>query len=206
MDEVNENGILFGDQSLRFKKYELDEFGRIAKLPEEDFGGRILPVYVFDLDVSSILLLDRYHQSVAFKDMVIAVRTKSTQTVSMWGVSPTRAVWSPRHNSTLVDYSWSVGQTPFGPFSDVSSLSFVQKDAARRNVLLTSLNFSITSALEVLESISAHGGERKLLKHNQLTEFMQRWNLFKYKLDKAVSALSHFDFEMALYHLRASES
>ncbi|MCE3214715.1 hypothetical protein HAX54_053123 [Datura stramonium] len=281
MDEVNENGILFGDQSLRFKKYEVnlaecsicsfaisraatsytsrylfdnytlivseyldskrlhqtlsesaDEFRRIAKLPEEDFGGRILPVYVFDLDVSSILLLDRYHQSVAFKDMVIAVRTKSTQTVSdyscngrhvftqtrelerpivgsilqsMWGVSPTHLVWSPRHNSTLVDYSWSVGQTPFGPFSDVSSLSFVQKDAARRNVLLTSLNFSITSALEVLESISAHGGERKLLKHNQLTEFMQRWNLFKYKLDKAVSALSHFDFEMALYHLRASD-
>ncbi|XP_049395919.1 uncharacterized protein LOC125860064 [Solanum stenotomum] len=281
MDEVNENGLLFGDQSLRFKKYEVNlaecpicsfaisraatsytsrylfdnytlivseyldskrlhqtlsesaaEFRRIAKVPEEDFGGRILPVYVFDLDVSSILMLDRYHQSVAFKDMVIAVRTKSTQTVSdyscngrhvftqtrelerpivgsilqsMWGVSPTHLVWSPRHNSTLVDYTWSVGQTPFGPFSEVSSLSFVQKDAARRNVLLTSLNFSISSALEVLESISAHGGERKLLKHNQLTEFMQRWNLFKYKLDKAVSALSHFDFEMALYYLRASD-
>ncbi|XP_075106587.1 uncharacterized protein LOC107759589 [Nicotiana tabacum] len=281
MDEVNENGLLFGDQSLRFKKYEVnlaecpicsfaisraatsytsrylfdnytlivseyldskrlhqtlsesaEEFRKVAKLPEEDFAGRILPVYVFDLDVNTILLLDRYHQSVAFKDMVIAVRTKSTQTVSdyscngrhvftqtrelerplvgsilqsMWGVSPTHMVWSPRHNSTLVDYTWSIGQTPFGPFSEVSSLSFVQKDAARRNVLLTSLNYSITSALEVLGSIAAHGGERKLLKHNQLTEFMQRWNLFKYKLDKAVSALSHFDFEMALYYMRSSD-
>ncbi|KAI5326365.1 hypothetical protein L3X38_035439 [Prunus dulcis] len=46
-----------------------------------------------------------------------------------------------------------LGQTPFRPFSEVSSLSFVQKDAARRNVLLTSLNYSITSAVDVLESI-----------------------------------------------------
>ncbi|KAL3525961.1 hypothetical protein ACH5RR_014333 [Cinchona calisaya] len=209
-----------------------DEFRRLAGLPEEDFSSRVLPVYVFDLDVNSILLLDRYHQSVAFKDMVIAIRTKNTQTVSdyscngrhvftqtrelerplvgsilqsMWGVSPTHLVWSPRHNSTLVDYTWSVGQTPFGPFSEISSMSFVQKDAARRNVLLTSFNYSIGSALDVLESISAHGGEKKLLRQNQQTEFMQRWNLFKYKLDKAISALSHFDFDMALYYLRSSD-
>lgn len=208
-----------------------DEIRRLAGLPEEDFG-RVLPVYVFDLDVNSILLLDRYHQSVAFKDMVIAVRTKNTQTVSdyscngrhvftqtrelerplvgsilqsMWGVSPTHLVWSAQHNSTLVDYTWSVGNTPFGPFSELSSLSFIQKDAAKRNVILTSLNFTITSALDVLESISAHGGERKLLPHNQLSEFIQRWNLFKYKLDKVVSSLSHLDFETSLYYLRSSD-
>ncbi|KAF5479202.1 hypothetical protein F2P56_000047 [Juglans regia] len=207
-----------------------EEFRRVASIPEE--LGRVLPVYVFDLDYNTHLLLDRYHQSVAFKDMVIAVRTRNTQTVSdyscnghhvfthtrelerplvgsilqsMWGVSPTHLLWSPRHNSTLVDYTWSVGQTPFGPFSEVSSLSFVQKDAARRNVLLTSLNQSITSAVDVLESIALHGGDRKLLKRNQHVEFLQRWNLFKYKLDKAVSALSHLDFEMALYYLRSSD-
>ncbi|KAI8541615.1 hypothetical protein RHMOL_Rhmol08G0075800 [Rhododendron molle] len=280
MDEVNEGGLLLGDQSLSFRKYEVgysdcsicslavsraittytsrylfdnytlivseyldskrlhhvlsesaEEFRRAAGLPEEDFS-RVLPVFVFDLDYNSILLLDRYHQSVSFKDMVIAVRTKSTQTVSdyscngrhvftqtrelerplvgsilqsMWGVSPTHLTWSPRHNDTLVDYTWSVGQTPFGPFSEISSLSFVQKDAARRNVLLTSLNYSISSAIEVLESVAAHGGERKLLKRSQQTEFIQRWNLFKYKIDKAVSALSHLDFEMALYFLRSSD-
>ncbi|PQQ06756.1 uncharacterized protein Pyn_10619 [Prunus yedoensis var. nudiflora] len=280
MDEAHDNGLLLGDQSLRFKTYRVsysecpicsfaisrsinsytsrflfdnytliaseyldskrlhqilsnsaEEFRRVAGFPEEDFG-RVLPVYVFDLDYSMLLLLDRYHQSVAFKDMVIAVRTKNTQTVSdyscngrhvftqtrelerplvgsilqsMWGVSPTHMLWSPRHNTTLVDYTWSVGQTPFGPFSEVSSLSFVQKDAARRNVLLTSLNYSITSAVDVLESIAAHGGERKLLKSSRHVEFIQRWNLFKYKLDKAVSALSHLDFEMALYYLRSSD-
>ncbi|XP_044467834.1 uncharacterized protein LOC123197582 [Mangifera indica] len=208
-----------------------EEFRRVAGIPEEDFG-RVLPVYVFDLDYNMLLLLDRYHQSVAFRDMVIAVRTKNSQTVSdyscngrhvfthtrelerplvgsilqsMWGVSPTHLSWSPTHNNTLVDYTWSIGQTPFGPFSEISSLSFVQKDAARRNVLLTSLNYSITSAVDVLESVAAHGGDRKLLKQKQHVEFVQRWNLFKYKLDKAVAALSHFDFEMALYYLRSSD-
>lgn len=207
-----------------------DEFRRVAKLPEEQFA-RVLPVYVFDLDVSMILLLDRYHQTVAFKDMVIAVRTKSTQTVSdyscngnhvftqtrelerplvgsilqsMWGVSPTHMVWSPRHNRTLIDYTWSVGHTPFGPFSEIRSLSFVQKDAARRNIILMGLNFSISSAVEVLDSIASHGGDRKLLKHHH-AEFLQRWNLFRYKLDKTVSALSHFDYEMAVYYLRSSD-
>ncbi|KVI09145.1 uncharacterized protein LOC112501755 [Cynara cardunculus var. scolymus] len=280
MDEAHDGELLFKDQSLKFKTYDVDlaecsicsfaislsvtsytsrylfdnytlivseyldskrlhqtlsesqdEIRRLAKLPEEDFG-RVLPVYIFDLEVNTILLLDRYHQSVAFKDMVIAVRTKNTQTVSdyscngrhvftqtrelerplvgsilqsMWGVSPTHLVWSPQHNSTLVDYTWSVGHTPFGPFSELSSLSFIQKDATRRNVLLTSLNYTITSALDVLESIAAHGGERKLLPHNELPEFIQRWNLFKYKLDKVVSSLSHLDFEMALYYLRSSD-
>lgn len=208
-----------------------EEFRRVAGIPEEEFG-RVFPVYVFDLDINTLLLLDRYHQSVAFKDMVIAVRTKNTQTVSdyscnsqhvfthtrelerslvgsilrsMWGVSPTHLLWSPRHNSTVVDYTWSVGQTPFGPFSEISSLSFVQKDAARRNILLTTLNYSITSAVDVLESIASHGGDRNLLIQNRHVEFIQRWNLFKYKIDKAVSALSHLDFEMALYFMRSSD-
>ncbi|XP_027358419.1 uncharacterized protein LOC113867349 [Abrus precatorius] len=208
-----------------------DELRKLAGVPEEDFG-RVIPVYVFDLDYTSLLLLDRYHQSVAFKDMVIAVRTRNTQTVSdyscngrhvftqtrelerpivgsilqsMWGVSPTHLSWSPQHNGTLVDYTWSMGQTPFGPFSEMSSLSFVQKDAARRNLLLTSLNYSITSAIDVLQSIETHGGDKNLLKQKQHVEFVQRWNLFKYKLNKVVSAMSHLDFEMALFYLRSSD-
>ncbi|GAB4832160.1 hypothetical protein Ancab_006177 [Ancistrocladus abbreviatus] len=209
-----------------------EDFKRLAGITDEDDFGRVLPVYVFDLDYSMLLLLDRYHQSVAFKDMVIAIRTKNTQTVSdyscngrhvftqtreldrslvgsilqsMWGVSPTHLVWSPTHNSTLVDYTWSVGQTPFGPFSEISSLSFVQKDAARRNILLTWLNESITSAIDVLESVNAHGGDQKLLKGHKHDEFMQRWFIFKYKLDKAISALSRLDFGMATYFLRSSD-
>ena len=67
------------------------------------------------------------------------------------------------------------------------------------------MNYSLTSAIGVLECIAAHGGERNLLKRGRLVEFVQRWNLFKYKLDKAVSALCHLDFEMALYFLRSSD-
>nr|POE87691.1 hypothetical protein CFP56_65465 [Quercus suber] len=232
-----DRGLLLRDQTLRFKNYEiLSESGQVfrseAEMPVDNDFGRVLPVYVFDLDYNNHLLLDRYHQSVAFKDMVIAVRTRNTQTVSdytcnghhmftqtrslerplvgsilqsMWGVSPTHLLWSPRHNSTLVDYTWSVGQTPFGPFSESLSLSFVQKDAAKRSVLLTMMNYSITSAIDFLESIAEHGGDRKLLKQNQHLVFEQRWTLFKYKLDKAVSALSHLDFEMALYYLKSSD-
>ncbi|KAG9451722.1 hypothetical protein H6P81_004626 [Aristolochia fimbriata] len=208
-----------------------DELRRSIGIEEEEFG-RIIPVYVFDLDYDRLLLLDRYHQAVAFKDMVIAVRTRSSQTVSdyscngrhvitqtrelerplvgsilqsMWGVSPTHLMWSSRHNSTLVDYTWSVGQTPFGPFSETSSLSFVQKDAARRNLILTSLNYTIASAIDALESMAGHGGDRRLLKKNRHVEFVQRWNLFKYKLDKAISALSHLDYQMALFFLRSSD-
>ncbi|XP_021762286.1 uncharacterized protein LOC110727056 [Chenopodium quinoa] len=278
---LSDEGLLLGDQSLSFKKYEInykecalcsfavskskssytsrflfdnytlivseyvdskklhqilsdsaDEFKRLAGVHEEDDFKRVIPVYVFDLDDNTLLMLDRFHQSVAFKDMVIAIRTRNTQTVSdyscngrhvftqtrelerpiigsvlqsMWGVSPTHLRWSPRHNTTLVDYTWSVGQTPFGPFSEISSLSFVQKDAARRNVLLTTLNYTVSSAIEVLQSVKAHGGYQRLLKDNQVTEFSQRWSLFKYKLDKMITALSHLEFELASYYLRSSE-
>ncbi|KAG6532802.1 uncharacterized protein LOC121971626 [Zingiber officinale] len=210
----------------------VEEVHRAARIPDEQDYGKILPVYVFDLDYDKLLLLDRYHQSVAFRNMVVAVRTKNSQTVSdyscngrhvltqtrnldrpivgsvlqsMWGVSSTHQLWSQQHNNTLVDYTWSVGQTPFGPFSDSLSLSFAQRDAARRNVLLTTLNYTITSAIDVLQSLAAHGGHSRLLKENKHIEFVQRWNLLKYKLEKVVSAVSHFDFDKAMYFMRSSD-
>ncbi|KAI3974180.1 hypothetical protein MKX01_033431 [Papaver californicum] len=233
-----ENYTLIASEYLDSKRLHqilsdsVDELRKAAGIPEEDYSSHVLPVYVFDLEYNRLMMLDRYHQSIAFKDMVIAVRTKNTQTVSdyscngrhvmtqtrklerpivgsilqsMWGVSPTHLKWSPRHNNTLVDYTWSIGQTPFGPFSESSTLSFVQKDAARRNVLVSALNDTITSAINLLESLSAHGGDRKLLKQGRHAEFLQRWNMLKYKLDKVVSALSHMDFEMALYYYRSSD-
>lgn len=193
---------------------------------------RVVPVYVFDLDQDRHLLLDRYHQAIAFRDMVIAVRTRSSQGVSdytcngrhvvlqsrllerpivgallqtLWGVTPTHLRWSTQHNSSIVDYTWGVGQTPFGPFSDMLSLSFVQKDAAPRNTLFTTLNNSVSSAIDVLQSVKAHGGERKLLGPKRHAEFMQRWNVFYFKLEKAMSAISHFDFDTSLYFLKSSD-
>ncbi|KAJ8505687.1 hypothetical protein OPV22_006573 [Ensete ventricosum] len=209
----------------------VEEVHQAAAIPEEDCG-KVLPVYVFDLEYDKLLLLDRYHQAIAFRNMVIAVRTRSSQTVtdyncngrhvitqtrnldrpiigsvlqSMWGVLPIHLSWSPQHKRTLVDYTWNVGQTPFGPFSDSLSLSFVQRDAARRNVLLTTLNYTITSAIDILQSMAAHGGDKKILKENKHVAFVQRWNLLNYKLEKVVSAVSHFDLEKAMYFLRSSD-
>ncbi|KAL3679211.1 hypothetical protein R1sor_022167 [Riccia sorocarpa] len=213
----------------------LSEFG--SEL-EEKMGieseptARVLPVYVLDVDSDRQLLLDRYHQVIPFRDMVIAVRSKAGQVVteyscngrpmvaqtrmlerpivgallqSLFGVAPTHLTWSAEHNSSLVDYRWAVGQTPFGPFSDSMSLSFAQRDAAPRNVLFSMLNQSISSALELLETIKVHGGEKKLFGQKRHLEFLQRWNLYVYKLEKAVAAISHFDFKMGLYFLKAAE-
>lgn len=211
---------------LRHAKHEL-----IAKagVPHSS-SARVVPVYIFDLEQDRHLLLDRYHQAMAFRDMVIAVRTRSSQGVSdyscngrhvvsqtrqlerpivgallqcIWGVTPTHLRWSTQHNGTIVDYTWGVGQTPFGPFSDMLSLSFVQKDAAPRNILFTTLNASVSSAIDVLQSLKAHGGERKLLGAKRHVEFMQRWNVYHFKLEKALSAMSHFEFDNALYFLKS---
>lgn len=171
-------------------------------------------------------------QVMPFRDMVIAVRTKVAQAVieyscnrqqllistrhlerpitgallqSLFGVSPTHLSWSAKHNSTLVDYRWGIGNTPFGPFSDSSGLSFSQRDAARRNTILTMLNETMTGVLGTLQSIQNFGGEKELLGMKHHMEYTQRWNLLVYKLTKVMTALSHFDFDNALYFLKSSE-
>ncbi|KAH7447215.1 hypothetical protein KP509_01G097300 [Ceratopteris richardii] len=213
--------------ALRHSKHEL-----FTKAGITSSASRVVPVYVFDLDQDRQLLLDRYHQSIAYRDMVIAVRTKASQGVSdytcngrhvilqsrqlerpivgsllqtLWGVTPTHLRWSTSHNNSIVDYTWSVGQTPFGPFSDLLSLSFVQKDAAHRNSLLITFNNSVSSAIEALQSVKAHGGERKLLGAKRHAEFMQRWHVFYFKLEKVMSSLSLFDFGTALYFMKSSD-
>jgi len=193
---------------------------------------RVIPVYVWDLDSERQLLLDRFHQVMPFRDMVIAVRTAMKQAVieyscngrqllvptrelerpiiggllqTLFGIAPTHLTWSYQHNSTMVDYRWGVGRTPFGPFSDLQDLSFAQRDAARRNTILTMLNYTMGSAADLLHAIKAYGGEKKLLGPKNHLEFSQRWNLLIFKLSKVMSALSHFEFDTALYYLKSME-
>lgn len=213
---------------LRHSKHELFTKAGIA----QSVSGRVVPVFVFDLDQERHLLLDRYHQAIAFRDMVIAVRTKSAQGVTdytcngrhvllqsrqlerpivgallqtLWGITPTHLRWGAQHNDSIVDYTWSVGQTPFGPFSEMYSLSFVQRDAAPRNMLFTSFNNSVSNALDVLQSVKAYGGERKLLGAKRHAEFMQRWHVFYFKLERVLSSISLFDFDAALYFMKSSD-
>ncbi|CAM6102131.1 unnamed protein product [Calypogeia fissa] len=193
---------------------------------------RVLPVFILDVDSERQLLLDHYHQVIPFNDMVIAVRSKAPQVVTeyscngrpmvaqtrllerpvvgallqtLWGVAPSHVTWSLPHNDSLEDYRWALGQTPFGPFSDSMALSFAQKDAAPRNILYSMLNQSISTALGVLNIVKEYGGEKTLFGNRRQIEFSQRWSLFSYKLGKAVSGISHFDFKTALYFLKSAE-
>jgi hypothetical protein len=69
-----------------------DEMHRVAGVRDTDEHDKVVPVFVFDLDHDRHLPLDRHHLAVAFRDTVIAVRTRSSQTVrdyscnDQWGM------------------------------------------------------------------------------------------------------------------------
>eukprot|EP00850_Spirogloea_muscicola_P012412 SM000080S22927 [mRNA] locus=s80:167969:177407:- [translate_table: standard] len=198
-----------------------------AEIPE---SGRVIPVFLFDFDGDYPLLLDHTEQAVAFDDMVIAVRTKPANVstyfecngkeVNMdvgdvtrpvlaailqsgWGVSPTHTIWSEVHNRTIDDYRWALGQTPFSPIGDLSSLTFVQRDAALRNQLYTLLNQTVSDVSDTLIAVKAYGGEEVLLRPHKRVEFTQRWNVVHHKLLKATASLSILNFDVAYFYLRS---
>ncbi|KAH9317295.1 hypothetical protein KI387_019064, partial [Taxus chinensis] len=121
-----------------------DDLVTIASISSKHNTGKTMPFYVLDLCHDRPLMLDHFHQVITFRDMVVTMKSRSSQTMSdyncngchvltwarnlerlivgallqsMWGMSPTHLSWSPQHNITLVDYTQSIGQTPFGPFS-----------------------------------------------------------------------------------------
>jgi len=192
---------------------------------------RILPVYVFDLSTKEPMLLDRYHQAQGFPDMVVAVQTQTGQmrgdfrcgdapvtfnTANAerpvlaallnggWGVAATHEAWDPVRNRTATDYLWSVGPTVFGPFSEEKSISFPLRDAAMRSVIFSMVNESIAEVHTFISSFSRYGKEiDEVLPAQQHAEFLRRWNVFKYKLDKASLYVSLHNYEHAMYYLRS---
>lgn len=69
---------------------------------------------------------------------------------------------------------WNVGQTPFGVLSNIHSLSFVQRDAAVRNLALTYLNNSITHATTLVKGYEwllydSHQHVKNLLRPDQVS-------------------------------------
>ncbi len=49
------------------------------------------------------------------------------------------------------NYLWSLGHTPFGPLSTSTTLSFVQRDAALRNLAIATINGSIAHIQHLLD-------------------------------------------------------
>eukprot|EP00824_Muranothrix_gubernata_P000512 TRINITY_DN1058_c0_g1_i1.p1 TRINITY_DN1058_c0_g1~~TRINITY_DN1058_c0_g1_i1.p1 ORF type:complete len:727 (+),score=124.16 TRINITY_DN1058_c0_g1_i1:317-2182(+) len=192
---------------------------------------RVIPVFLYDLAAPNIILLDRFHQAVSFPDMVIAVQTQvnkalvdfackdkvvsfnmkdSTRAVmsallqTVYGVAPTQQRWSPLHNATLDDFLWAVGNTPFGLFSYSKKLSFAQRDAAARNLIYTHMSRTLTEVSTLLHRFAKFGKELdEVLSPAQYTQFVQRWNVFKFKLEKATTLLSFHNYNHSLYHLRS---
>lgn len=66
---------------------------------------------------------------------------------------PRQLAWNPLHGRVEVEQKWSVGPTPFGPFSHSLRLGFPQRDASRRNMVLSALNESLSDALETLHIV-----------------------------------------------------
>ena len=48
--------------------------------------------------------------------------------------------WSPVHAAPVTNWLWSLGYTPFGPFSDSQALSFAIVDAAAQHIVFSELN------------------------------------------------------------------
>ena len=64
--------------------------------------------------------------------------TFATVLSGVWGVLPTQHRWQEESKSMVVDWRWSVSNTPYGPFvvdhpKNSIPFSFVQRDAAHRN-------------------------------------------------------------------------
>eukprot|EP00271_Cylindrocystis_brebissonii_P008195 TRINITY_DN22200_c0_g1_i1.p1 TRINITY_DN22200_c0_g1~~TRINITY_DN22200_c0_g1_i1.p1 ORF type:complete len:711 (+),score=101.73 TRINITY_DN22200_c0_g1_i1:274-2406(+) len=195
-------------------------------------GGRVIPMFLFDMDTTEPVLLDGGEQAVAYDDMVVAVRTQA-KTVRQpfqchgepveadlrqvtrpllaallqtgWGVTPSHLTWSPQHNRTVEDYRWAVGATPFGAFSKGVTITAAERSAALRNVLLSRLNDTAANTLLTLQAIKAYGGEAVIFRSGRpRVEYSQRWNVLKHKLGRACEALSLLNYPRALYYVRSA--
>eukprot|EP00003_Mantamonas_plastica_P013822 TRINITY_DN2402_c0_g2_i6.p1 TRINITY_DN2402_c0_g2~~TRINITY_DN2402_c0_g2_i6.p1 ORF type:complete len:520 (+),score=112.14 TRINITY_DN2402_c0_g2_i6:49-1560(+) len=193
----------------------------------------IIPIYLFNLKTNDILLLDRFHQAVAFDDMVVAVQTQAGKTVidyvcngrgmsfdtrdatrailaaslqSIWGILPTHQSFNLANNRSVDNYLWSRSNTPFGPFSQSRQLSFALYDAAARHVLYSHVNSTLTELHSLLGHFSKYNREiDEVLDYEQHVTFIRRWNVFNFKMHKASLHLSLHDFNTTLWYLNSMQ-
>ncbi|CAI5954035.1 unnamed protein product [Closterium sp. NIES-65] len=195
-------------------------------------AGRFFPVFLFDLHEPYPLLLDGRHRALAYDDMVLAVRSTAPllpshymcegEVVDMdpsnvtrpvlsailhtaWGLAPTHEAWSAIHNASQHDYRWSSGITPMGPFSRHLTVTTTMRDTALRNVVLSTLNSTISSMLHLLSALQRYGSEEAALKPGAVRQrFEQRWGVLRHKLQRAAAALSAVDMHLAGYYARSA--
>eukprot|EP01090_Pellita_catalonica_P016829 TRINITY_DN4946_c0_g2_i1.p1 TRINITY_DN4946_c0_g2~~TRINITY_DN4946_c0_g2_i1.p1 ORF type:complete len:722 (-),score=81.12 TRINITY_DN4946_c0_g2_i1:647-2812(-) len=202
--------------------------------------GNAYPIYLFNIrGLSDIALLDREFQALAFPDMVIAVQTNVPRALSdfecdgepvifsptdasrdivaamlstAWGITPTHLTWDSAHLRTRDDFTFAVGNTPFGPFSPNGQLSFSQYDQMAKaivyrhifNVLMrVQIDFArfIQYELEldqILDETVNLVDQSSVYSKWELQAFHVRWNLLKYKLHEAQIYLTLNEYDKAL--------
>jgi len=89
-----------------------------------------------------------------------------------YGIADSSLYWSQATGKGW-SFVWNVGQTPFGVLSNIHSLSFVQRDAAVRNMALSYLNNSITHATTLVKGYEwlmydSHQHVKNLLRPDQV--------------------------------------
>ncbi|EGC35773.1 hypothetical protein DICPUDRAFT_151859 [Dictyostelium purpureum] len=160
-----------------FKKH----INRFIPEYQKDSLKTIIPIFLFDISYKEYLLLDRYHQSISFPDMVIATQTQggllkidyqcdrqlainsadatkpALQSLlsTVWGITPSHMVAHRDSRSIENNYVWSIGYNPSNMFTNHKELSFSQTDAAIRNLIY----IDIISSIESLKSIVDHIGD-----------------------------------------------
>jgi hypothetical protein len=121
---------------------------------------------------------------------------------SGWGIVPTGTTWSAAHNSTVTRLLWSSAHTPHGPYSTRATLSYAQRDAAKRAPLYA----RITEAFAEVRQLAAHFSEfgktvDEVLRPAEHLTFLRRLNLLAYKLQRVRSFLSLHNFRHAQYYV-----
>ena len=83
--------------------------------------------------------------------------TTSSAAATLTCVGPVRhcvQVWDAVRGRSSVDYLWSTGATPFGPFSSSLHLSFAIVDAAARHMVLGAVHALSNEVAQLLEHFS----------------------------------------------------
>lgn len=205
----------------------LASFQSSTKLPSH---GRRVPVYVFNLGLEEAVLIDRTLQAKTTDGVVVAVQSVGERValdsqcnskrlefdprtaarpalaavLQTLGVASTDQIWNRHTQRIETNYLWSIGHTPFGGFSANSALSFAQKDAVTRNVLISEISQVLIGLREVMEEFSHFGMELDAaLSQQSYLAFVRRWNLLRFKLERAQKTASLMDYQKALIYVRS---
>ena len=189
----------------------------------------VVPAFVYSLAEPMMLLLDRFHQAVATRDMVLAVQSRAglaklddacagsamlleTARASRgvlgallqagWGVAPSDVAWSAARNESETSLLWAVGPTPFGPYSARAQLSFALRDAAARHALHARAAEVLAEVQELAGYYVEFGVEvDAVLREGPQLALLRRLNVLRYKLERAGAYLSLHNFGHARYYL-----